>query len=354
MRTSKSQELATQLTARIRQGDWKEGEPFPSQNILAVEYELSVPTVREALSMLRSQGYIVQQQGKATIVGTVPMAREGFMVNLISNHIDAPYYAELTAQIARRAPEEPFGFHLTMNYSDRDMVRAFEQIRSSPADGVILSVLSEHWLGRVHDYLQPNMPYVFVGSMEPLSRPYVGINGALGMTEAVNHLYQLGHRRMTLLKIDPDVMLPLVWERETGFLQAREALGLSDAECPVTVVPSQPDDLAHTIATLLQSENAPTALLAFSDYQAISLLQILSSLGKRVPEDISVIGFDGIALGTQCTPPLTTIDTQIAKTAEAVLMIMQTLLESHESPILAEVIAAKLLIRATTAPPPQQ
>jgi DNA-binding LacI/PurR family transcriptional regulator len=353
MRTSKSQELAALLTARIRRGDWKEGEPFPSQNVLAVEYELSVPTVREALSMLRSQGLILQQQGKATTVGSIPVERDGFAVNLISNHIDAPYYAELTAQIARRAPGEPFGFHLTMNYSDRDMVRAFEQIRSSPADGVILSVLSEHWLTPIQEHLQSGIPYVFVGCMEPLSRSYVGINGAVGVTEAVKHLYTLGHRRMTLLKIDPDVMLPLVWERETGFLQAREALGLSANDCSVIVVPSHPDDLASAIAALLQSENPPTALLAFSDYQAISLLQILSSLGKRVPEDISVIGFDGITIGGQCTPPLTTVDTQIGQTAEAVLVIMHQLLHNPDAPLLTEVVPSKLLLRSTTAPPPQ-
>jgi GntR family transcriptional regulator, arabinose operon transcriptional repressor len=344
--SGKPYELALKLREALHNGTWKPGALFPSQNVLAERYGLSVPTVREALSVLSAEGLIVQKRGRGTFVASPPALSFG----MTTTHMDQPYYAELTGQITRQAEEH--NLPLLSNHAAQ-IHMACHQMQANPIRAHLIGpVTNQYWEDIVLGTLEIAIPCVIFGCFEPLRHPYVGLDGAVGIRDAVTHLVGLGHQKIAMLTHEHEKE-PMIWSRTMGFLQARKQWRLSEETAPLIELHTDPRSLHEVIVALLaHPSNAPTALLAYNDTQAIELLGILYSLGKRVPEDISLIGFDGICGTAQTTPPLTTVDTHIAATAEAVWTLALAQSGPARPAFQQIVLTSQLRQRATTAPPP--
>ena len=97
----------------------------------------------------------------------------------------------------------------------------------------------------------------------------------------------------------------------------------------------------------------PTAVLCFSDAFAVATIQVAESLGLRVPEDLSVVGFDDSRRATESRPPLTTVHQEVAsKGSEAVRALMALMGPNRPDPVERIVLPTSLVVRESTAPPP--
>ncbi|MDO4260424.1 MAG: LacI family DNA-binding transcriptional regulator, partial [Actinomycetaceae bacterium] len=180
--------------------------------------------------------------------------------------------------------------------------------------------------------------------------PVVAASHWAGAREAVEHLVMLGHRRIATITgplsfVDHD-------ERLGAFHSVLSRHGI--AVDPQFVL--EGDALFETGVTLgkelLSRKDRPTAILAGSDEQAFGVYSAAHSLGLRVPQDISVIGFDNVDVGVWAQPPLTTVHQPldlIAKESVRLLIGAGSLSDSSQPRI---ELPSQLILRSSTAAPP--
>lgn len=178
----------------------------------------------------------------------------------------------------------------------------------------------------------------------------VRTDDVLGMRRAVEHLCELGHRRIAHLDGGRAAGAA---ERRAGFRSGMRAAGLD----PSLVVPgglSETDGM-RAVRALLDVDELPTAVAAFNDRSAVGALYALRAAGLRVPDDVSVVGFDDDRLAALPMVDLTTVRQDAAALARlAVSRVVERLAAPLDGrPELPEAIAsATLVVRGTTAPAP--
>ncbi len=186
----------------------------------------------------------------------------------------------------------------------------------------------------------------------PEGTPTVDSDNTTGAREAVEHLIDLGHRRIAHLGGRADLESARL--RELGYRQALEGAGIAVDPLLIKVGGYRPDLADAPVRTLLDPTRAdrPTAVFAANDLSAIHVLEVAQELGLRVPEDLSVVGFDNIPESWSSTPPLTTVAQPMHRMgAEALLMVLDLLDGTARERHLR--LPTSLVVRASTAPPPR-
>jgi DNA-binding LacI/PurR family transcriptional regulator len=222
-------------------------------------------------------------------------------------------------------------------------------IQRSLVDGLlILSMLpADHDLEHV---LEAGIPIVIVDSYHP-DLPSITVDNEFGAWKATKHLLDLGHQRIGYLSDYPGNIFnssPVV-DRFTGFRRALQEAGV--AYDPQYYIEStiDRDDARKKAFKLLEGAGRPTAIFAYCDKQAIGVMEAARELGLRVPQDLSVIGYDGIEAAEYMQ--LTTVRQSLfdsgVRGAELLLRVMK-----GERPENMEIVLpTELVIRATTARP---
>ncbi|MDU0348218.1 LacI family DNA-binding transcriptional regulator [Actinomyces sp. MRS3W] len=196
--------------------------------------------------------------------------------------------------------------------------------------------------------LTDEVPVVAVA--RPLSCPGVDvirIDDRGGITMAVNHLAELGHRR--IVHIDGG-NAPSSAERRAGYLEAMEAHGLS-AETRIVPGGLEQEHGMRAASAMLAESELPTAISAFNDRVASGLIQGLIRAGVDVPGQVSVVGFDNARRFDAGLVPLTTIDQNPALMAQLALERAIGRAAEHYLPT-EQVLVPRLIQRASTGPAP--
>lgn len=171
-----------------------------------------------------------------------------------------------------------------------------------------------------------------------------------GARSAVEHLLSLGHRRIALLGGRPDLRSARL--REEGYVQALRAAGLEPDPSLMRVGGYHPTLTEAPARELLgrPAGERPTAIFAGNDLSAIRVLEIAAELGLRVPEDLSVVGYDNLPEAASSAPPLTTVAQPLREMGATALRILLGLLAGE--PVERHVrFPTELVVRASTAPP---
>lgn len=171
---------------------------------------------------------------------------------------------------------------------------------------------------------------------------YVGTDSREGISQAVKHLVQLGHKRIAFLNGTKNSMVSE--ERNLAFRQSMEENGLEVDEKLVAYGYFVPD-CAKTYVTGFV-ENGATAIMCASDLIASGVLNELNRLGKRVPEDIAVTGFDDLPIAAQLKPSLTTIRQDRSNLGKSAALMLDGLIRNVSMSKL--LLRAKLVVREST------
>ncbi|ATE53971.1 LacI family DNA-binding transcriptional regulator [Actinosynnema pretiosum] len=156
----------------------------------------------------------------------------------------------------------------------------------------------------------PGTPVVAVDPHTGPSRvPTIDSDNLRGAWAATSHLLALGHRRIGFLAGRPDLQSAQL--REAGWRGALVEAGVAVDESLVRIGGYDPAVSLGVARELLTSADRPTAVFAANDLSAIATVEAARGLGLRVPEDLSVVGFDNLPDSALCTPPLTTVDQPI-------------------------------------------
>lgn len=177
----------------------------------------------------------------------------------------------------------------------------------------------------------------------------VNVDNAHGIDAALDHIVGLGHRRIGLIA---GRQLGDIRQRRSAFVHHVDALGERWSHVVIEGVPNDPAGGAEAFETLMRGSDPPTAVVATTDTLAIGALHAAHELGLRVPEDVSVVGFDDIALALYTVPALTTVHMPVAEMATLAVGIAideAGMLEAAEPP--AHVLQPTFVVRDSTVAP---
>jgi DNA-binding LacI/PurR family transcriptional regulator len=192
--------------------------------------------------------------------------------------------------------------------------------------------------------------------------PAVDIDDFGAAFAIARHLLDLGHRRLAILGLGLGEDRPEatpgdvratrfvnVRERARGYWAALAEEGIAEEEVPVLAVRNDGANIGAALEHLFgRAGPAPTALLAMSDLLALQAMEWLAARGLRVPEDVSVAGFDGIPEAAAASPPLTTVEQPYRRIAErSVAAILDDAMPAGR-----EVLPLTLRVRDSTGPAP--
>ena len=190
---------------------------------------------------------------------------------------------------------------------------------------------------------------VFVnGALHTLDVPSVGVDERAAGELATQHLIDLGHERIGFVA-GPEHYLPTQLKqagRETALLSA----GLTGGDL-VAYSAFGVDGGRRAIAELLSRPKPPTAVICSSDLMAIGALREAARRGVRIPEQLSIVGFDGIEAGSWTEPPLTTVEQPIAQIADTTVETLLSLISDPARPVPNSYFRPVLRVRGTSGPP---
>jgi LacI family transcriptional regulator/LacI family xylobiose transport system transcriptional regulator len=325
--------------------------------VIAEEAGVSIPTVSKVINgrpevapdtrqrverLLHKHGY-----QRRTGHGDGPVG----LVDLVFTEIESPWAMELIrgAEDAGREADASVVISVLHTHSGpgRDWL---DRIAARRTDGVIL--ISSRMSARLNGQLTArSVPFVTVdpeGEPAP-GVPSVGATNWNGGLAATRHLLELGHRRIGMIGGPADMMCSLA--RIDGYRAALETAGAGvDPELIKygDFLVGSGHDQSHS---LLDLPDPPTAIFAGSDLQAFGVFEAARQRGLRVPEDLSVVGFDDLPLASSAWPPLTTVRQPLQEMA-ALATRMVLAIGRGETPETRRVeLATDLIVRDSTAAP---
>lgn len=169
-----------------------------------------------------------------------------------------------------------------------------------------------------------------------------------GAYQAVTYLTNLGHERVALVTGPSE--LRSVQERTRGYRDAMAKAGLSTDGQVILNGGFNEEYGVTAVSHLLSAPEQPTAVFAASDSIAMGILTAAKSLGVRIPDDLSVVGFDDIPDAAIVTPRLTTVHTPVDRMANAAVELLANRIDDTTRPVTNTVIGVALVVRESAAP----
>ena len=273
---------------------------------------------RRVLAAVQELGY--RPNGLARQLVLQRTSTIGVVVGDLAN----PFYGELVKRLERHAHEAGYATTVsnTDGHSEREAARVGALLEQRVAGIVMLQFGGDREI--LDEVIGDGTPVAVVSSTEPRVDS-VGVDERVGLALAVRHLAALGHERIAY------VTSPLVEERTNSARYESFARACREAGCVETAV-----------------EDA-TAVAAANDILAIELVDRLERAGRRVPEDVSVVGFDGIAVGALARIGLTTVAQPYEELAAAGIRLLVDRIAGYDGVPRRILLEPRLVVRATTA-----
>lgn len=259
-----------------------------------------------------------------------------------------PFYSYVLAGIEEACRREKANLLLaTMPVDDNNIPLDMPRLLSEDGvDGLLLvgAFVDETLLHVLH---AAPLPVVLVDAYSK-SNEYDSVesDNLRGAYEAVTYLIDHGHRHIALIAGRADAY-PSVRERRAGYLQALRDHGVAEtyiADCPLRV-----DCAFEATTALLQAHPQITALFGSNDEVSISAMRAAQALGRRLPEDLSVIGFDDIDLAQHVSPALTTMHVDKVAMGRLAVQLLQNRLQYPGTECVTSVLRPRLIERASVA-----
>ena len=228
------------------------------------------------------------------------------IIGVLVPSLKNPVFADAVEGIERTA--EAAGYNTLLassNYQLEKELQAIEVLLSYHVEGIVATVAQEAESPALTRLDRAKVPFVLLFNpvLEP-GRSTVTVDNKGAAKALVERLVALGHQRIGMVagRFEASDRSRL---RRAGYEAALTATGLKPG--PVVEVGFDSFDLKRVCARLCEGAEAPTALFCSTDMLAMATIRGLSSLGLRVPRDMSVVGFDGISVGEWLTPSLATV-----------------------------------------------
>ena len=195
--------------------------------------------------------------------------------------------------------------------------------------------------------LNKNIPCVVINNyIEDLEVNCIAVDNLKGSVEAVDYLINLGHRKIA--HITGDLVTQAAADRLKGYKSALEKKGIDGPEDYIIKTDYSRGQARQAAQTLLGLKEPPTAVFIASDSMALEVMAVAVEAGKKVPEDLSIIGFDDNPSGLYGPVALTTVRQPLIKMAEEAVKKLNLFISGKDKTVKKVVLPTELVIREST------
>jgi DNA-binding LacI/PurR family transcriptional regulator/DNA-binding transcriptional regulator YhcF (GntR family) len=347
------------LVENISTGAYPIGTLIPSEKNLGKIYDVERTTIRKALKLLVKDGMLIKIQGVGTkVIRTTSLNHPQ---NIFQNNDIVLFFLATTPEKTDRLTQPFYSsmfFHLENDLKKRGYKTIYSTISENDNIKDILSkydfagiIFASYGVAAKHlEYVDKNeIPYVTINN-DYEKAVFIASDNYDGGYLMGKHLISLGHRKIALLKgtesdnsckkrlagltmalageditIDQKYVRSANWVAEQGYIQMKD------------IIEKNKKDL-------------PTAVFAFNDATALGAIRAIHEIGLRIPEDISISGFDNIDQSEYASPPITTIDCNVQNISKIAVTILHDKVKGLELKGIKILIPVNLIVRGSTGP----
>jgi DNA-binding LacI/PurR family transcriptional regulator len=291
----------------------------------------------------------VESGYRASAVARGLVTRRTRTIGLVVTTVADPFTSEVVSGVEQAANDHGYSVFLADSNADpereKKVVQSFAEQR---VDGI---VVTSSRVGALYIPLLSEMrvPIVLVNNQYPGAFVHsVMIENVAGSRAAANHLVQLGHKRIAY--IGDQFGYASDTERLAGYREALESTGIPLLPELVVHGDGNSEEAMHAMEKLLALADPPTAVFCYNDRSALGAMRSIRLRGLRVPDDISVVGFDDLFLASYTDPPLTTVRQPMRMMGHLAMVSLFKVMSGEESTITIRV-PAELIVRESTARP---
>lgn len=327
------QQIVDDIRNQITSGALAVGDQIGSQRELADRYDVSLITVKKALTELIREGFLFARVGKGTFVArTAPRANLEIhrTIGVVLRDLTVPFFSDIVQGVEGFAYRAEYNVMLAVSSGKLEKEeRQIERFRQIGVSGVIIASMeqSHQATGTMRALHDAGFPYVMVSYVEDDDMYMVGIDHELGAYLATTHLIQQGARRIGYLGAGRANRLSEL--REQGFRRALTehgrpldaALIYDGLEGPGWERMKSGYEAGCRIAA---AKPRPDALFVYNDIAALGLQRALLEAGLSIPEDLALVAFDDIEQASFAAVPLSTVRQPTDRISEeAVAMLLR-------------------------------
>jgi DNA-binding LacI/PurR family transcriptional regulator len=319
MEESLSEQVFSKVHRDIESGIFKPGEKLPPERELENKYNVSRITINRAMTKLKALGFINRRQGSGTFVSNNIVSRadqhEGVSKTLVkfispggTRKGDVYVRVGILEGIHDVLSRNEIDVTVNFYYSPEDYINQLAKFDRPDSFGLVVWYYpcpeGDALLLKMKEM---DYPFVLVDHYNPdMECDHVVTDNIDGAAQMVDYLAEKGHRR--IVYITDDRNYTSLQDRQAGFIKAMLARKLPITNSSVLSVDMQKSELIHQVMTsVLSQPDRPTAIFASNDHLAFKVYDILKESGLRVPEDISLAGYDNVDQGKYFEVPLTTV-----------------------------------------------
>ena len=295
------------------------------------------------LATVKKMGYVANAHARHLA------SRDSKTLGIIVSDIENPFFPEVIKSFEIRARQLGYDIMLSdTNYDPRRTREVAERMMEHDVRGVAV-MTSEISLALIHELAAREIAVTFLDLAPP--RRYMSnlrIDYASGVEQIVQHLYDCGHRRIAFVAGRPKLKSNL--ERQHAYEKRMRHLGLEPG--PILAGDLRFEGGLAAGLAIARLESKPTAVIAVNDLTAVGVIKGLTQSGCRVPQEISVTGFDNIRLAEYCNPSITTVDVHrdtLGQMAANALHELSCATDPHGREYH---ISVELILRDSSGPPP--
>lgn len=267
------------------------------------DIRISPETRQRVLDVARELGYHPDSAGRKLASGRSNTI--GLVLRQSREQVFADSLLPKVAMGVNQAAEES-GFQVLLKALEPENVDGYVRlIQENHVDGIIISGPQQDDLEIVNLYRE-GFPIVLMGQLPGSNLPVVDIDAISGSKIAVKHLIDNGHTNIGMIT-NASLKYTSAQQRYTGYLKALEEAGIAQDPHLLLEGNYTPNSGYLAMKRLLEKKPLVTAVFIASDVVAKGAMQAIKEANLRIPEDVSVVGFDDIPLADFFDPPLTTV-----------------------------------------------
>lgn len=354
--------VADDLRSKLGTEGFEPGSYLPGEHEIATQYNLSRGTIRRALGILETEGLLSRQPGRGTLI---------LPPTLLQEHSTKPKVAFVWTMVRWMGMEmfsalEEFlsaeNCEILFRSSHHDYkkeIEILEDLLNSDVDAIVLYSTGHPDSNPIIQQLQrQGKPVVlldrFVQNLND-SLSWVTSENKRGSYEVTRHLIELGHKRIGMSILTPEhryERISTIVEREQGYLKAINEAGLESLLMKDCCVSNETTSAFGRELIEFVTSHQPTAIFFHNDVSAYRMHAILNQNGIRVPQDISIAGFDGLGLFDDLLAfDLTTVKQDFSSLGQEAGNLVLSLMRQSNHPTKHIRLPVKLHIGNTTGPP---
>ena len=303
---------------------------------------ISDATRQRVLNVAKELGYWPNNAARALVTGRTQTIGL-WLNNMVYGH--EPFYLDIICQVQRHATQHQYEL-LMRSFTPEQQTESSLGLAHLSVDGILAVDCPKPVLALLQGNAPSHVPIVSMGTYHVKQTDYVGVDLAVGAREAVEHLLTIGCNRLAYLGPAHEEELDDGTAREMVYRDCLTAAGRLPEYIRAT--DNTPAHTRECLSAYIATHGCPDGIFCFNDNMAIGAYRAIRDKGLRIPQDVALIGCDGIEIMEYFDPPLSTVVQPTQEMCSLAWQFLQNRLLNSHLPLQQAMLKPRLLKRASS------